>query len=421
MDFGIARAVSDASSTMTQTAAVVGTAQYLSPEQARGESVDARSDVYSTGCLLYELLTGRPPFVGESPVSVAYQHVREQAPVPSSIDPDLPPEVDAIVMKALAKSVDQRYQDAAAMKADIDRYLAGHPVQAPAPAPAPVPAPVTGVLPRSTGDTGLQDWVQADEPRRRGPVIALALLLLAIIAAAIFIVPHLIGSAPDQVTVPDLSGMTKNAAQQKIAAEGFALGTVTRENSDTVPKGQVTRQDPSADSLEDPGASINIWISAGKEKVAVPDVMGHNKDDAARELRAAGLKPVLKEKDSDEPEGNVIDTNPDVGTEVAPGTRVTVYYASGPHEIPSVVGHTEEEATSILEKAGFNVSSVPDSTSTEPKGTVTRQSPDAGTPADQGYTVTILVSQYEEPSNEPSPSNEVSPSNGASPPNPGGQ
>src|SRR5512145_1078651 len=131
MDFGIARAVADASSTMTQTAAVVGTAQYLSPEQARGEPVDSRSDVYSTGCLLYELLTGRPPFVGESPVSVAYQHVREQAAPPSSLDSDLPPEVDAIVMKALAKRVEDRYQSAAAMRADIERFLAGKPVAAP--------------------------------------------------------------------------------------------------------------------------------------------------------------------------------------------------------------------------------------------------------------------------------------------------
>ena len=132
MDFGIARAMSDASSTMTQTAAVVGTAQYLSPEQARGENVDSRSDVYSTGCLLYELLTGRPPFVGDSPVSVAYQHVREQAPPPSSLDEELTPEIDAIVMKSLAKNVGDRYPSAAAMKADIDRHLAGQPVQAPA-------------------------------------------------------------------------------------------------------------------------------------------------------------------------------------------------------------------------------------------------------------------------------------------------
>ncbi|HEX7740449.1 MAG TPA: Stk1 family PASTA domain-containing Ser/Thr kinase, partial [Marmoricola sp.] len=272
MDFGIARAVSDASSTMTQTAAVVGTAQYLSPEQARGESVDARSDVYSTGCLLYELLTGRPPFVGESPVSVAYQHVREHAPVPSSIDPSLPPEVDAIVMKALAKPVEQRYPNAAAMKADIDRYLAGQAVQAPAPAPAPVAAPaVTGVLPRDTEPHAAYDMGSEPPPRRRAGVIWLALLLIAIIAAAIFVVPHLIGSAPDQATVPDLSGMTQSAAQQKLSDDGFALGDVKRINSDTVAKGQIIKQDPGAGDLADTGASIDIWISQGKATVPVPD------------------------------------------------------------------------------------------------------------------------------------------------------
>ena len=144
MDFGIARAISDASSAMTQTAAVVGTAQYLSPEQARGETVDSRSDVYSAGCLLYELLTGRPPFVGDSPVAVAYQHVREPAVPPSDHDTSLTPEIDTIVMKSLAKRVEDRYQSAAAMRADIERYLAGHPVRATAP-PLPPEQPTTVV------------------------------------------------------------------------------------------------------------------------------------------------------------------------------------------------------------------------------------------------------------------------------------
>src|SRR5689334_6411659 len=177
MDSGIARAVSDASSTMTQTAAVVGTAQYLSPEQARGENVDSRSDVYSTGCLLYELLTGRPPFVGDSPVSVAYQHVREQAPPPSSLDEDLTPELDAIVMKSLAKNVGDRYPSAAAMKADIDRYLAGKPVQA----PAVVPVAATGFIPPDTPTqyTQVQEPVDEPEKKRRGPLILLLVLLAA--------------------------------------------------------------------------------------------------------------------------------------------------------------------------------------------------------------------------------------------------
>src|SRR4051794_37639339 len=172
MDFGIARAVSDASNTMTQTAAVVGTAQYLSPEQARGETVDSRSDVYSTGCQLYELLTGRPPFVGDSPVSVAYQHVREQAPPPSSLDEDLTPEIDAIVMKSLAKPLTERYQSAAAMKADIDRYLAGKPVVAPVvpldEAAAFVPGSDPGATSIFSGSPA--PTPEEEEPRKRWPM-----------------------------------------------------------------------------------------------------------------------------------------------------------------------------------------------------------------------------------------------------------
>ncbi len=154
MDFGIARAVADTSSTMTQTAAVIGTAQYLSPEQARGETVDARSDLYSTGCLLYELLTGRPPFVGESPVSVAYQHVREQALPPSSFDPDIPPEVDAVVLKALAKNREERYQSASEMRQDIHRVLSGQQVTAPMAADRRDPRDAGGGG-RDRGDPGL--------------------------------------------------------------------------------------------------------------------------------------------------------------------------------------------------------------------------------------------------------------------------
>ena len=168
MDFGIARAISDASSTMTQTAAVVGTAQYLSPEQARGETVDSRSDVYSAGCLLYELLTGRPPFVGDSPVAVAYQHVREPAMPPSDHDTDLPPEVDAIVMKALAKRLEDRYQSAAAMRNDIERYLAGRPVEATVPPPPPVdnPTAVVAATPADTPPVPPEDEDERPQPGR---------------------------------------------------------------------------------------------------------------------------------------------------------------------------------------------------------------------------------------------------------------
>jgi serine/threonine-protein kinase len=408
MDFGIARAVSDAQSTMTQTAAVVGTAQYLSPEQARGENVDSRSDVYSAGCLLYELLTGRPPFVGESPVSVAYQHVREQAPVPSALDPELSPEVDAIVMKALAKRVTERYPSAAAMKADIDRHLAGQRIQAPPVVPAPEPA--TTVMPGPPlppSERTAEHRVPPPEERKRrnGPLILLALLLLALILLAVFLGPKLLKGAADTVEVPNLSGMTQQQAEKALSDKGLAVGQVTQVSSRDVPKGQVVSQDPSAGTAVDPNkdSEVDLQISAGKPNVQIPDLIGDNKDAAAQALRDLNLTPVLKERKSDETAGNVVALKPGVGEQVAEGTKVTVFYASGPQKVPDVVGLTEEQATKLLTGAGFKVSSLPDDQSTEPKGTVTRQSPEKGTELNQDQTVTILVSTYDPSTLPPSP------------------
>jgi serine/threonine-protein kinase len=413
MDFGIARAVSDAQSTMTQTAAVVGTAQYLSPEQARGENVDSRSDVYSAGCLLYELLTGRPPFVGESPVSVAYQHVREQAPVPSALDPELSPEIDAIVMKALAKKVTERYPSAAAMKSDIDRYLAGQRIEAP-PVLA-VAEPATAVMqatpPPPVDRTGEHRALAPDEHRRRnGPLVLLGLVLLALILLAVFLGPKLLKGAADTVDVPDLSGMTQQQAAQALSDKGLSLGKVTQVTSRDVPKGQVVAQDPAAGTAVDPNKSdeVALQISAGKPNVQVPDLIGDNKDAAAQALRELNLTPVLKERKSDETAGNVVALKPGVGEQVAEGTKVTVFYASGPQSVPDVVGLTEQQATKLLTDAGFKVSSLPDDQSTEPKGTVTRQSPEKGQPLNQGSTVTILVSTFEPETAPPSPTDTAS-------------
>ncbi|MGN6781562.1 MAG: Stk1 family PASTA domain-containing Ser/Thr kinase [Marmoricola sp.] len=414
MDFGIARAVADAQSTMTQTAAVVGTAQYLSPEQARGENVDSRSDVYSAGCLLYELLTGRPPFVGESPVSVAYQHVREQAPVPSSLDPDLPPELDAIVMKSLAKRVDDRYQSAAAMKADIDRYLAGQPVQAPVPAPA-----ATTVLPAAAGPLTTEQPVVEEEKRSWGPIVLLGLLLLALIAAAVVLGPKLVKQAAPQVTVPSLSSMTRAQAQRELRSADLQLGRVGRTASADVPKGQVVSQDPKAGDQVDPKSAVDIVLSSGKPDVTIPDVVGDDKDAAASQLHDLGLSPVLKEISSDQQKGNVVKVSPDVGQQVAAGSKVRLYYSSGPQQVPDVVGMKQDEAVSKLKAAGFSVDVFPDNSTTKPKGTVTHQSPPAGQPLDKGSTVTLLVSTYEKPSPTPTPTptptDEPTPSDTASP------
>jgi beta-lactam-binding protein with PASTA domain/tRNA A-37 threonylcarbamoyl transferase component Bud32 len=411
MDFGIARAVADAQSTMTATAAVVGTAQYLSPEQARGEAVDSRSDVYSTGCLLFELLTGRPPFVGDSPVSVAYQHVREQAPRPSSLDADLPPEVDAIVMKALAKRVEDRYQSAAAMRDDIDRYLAGRPVQAPLVAadtattfiPAAAPAYDTAATQVVPG--GHRSEPEEPERRRTAPLILLGVLLAALVAAAAIIGPKLLGSSDEQVQVPSVVGMTQDQATRTIeAVEGGDLRVnATTDASDTIEKGRVISLDPSENASVDPGTTVTIVVSSGKPDVQIPDVIGDNKDSAKDQLEALGLKVKLKAADSDENKDNVISVSPDVGSMVKSGTEVTVTFSKGPKEVPNVVGKSEADATKILEDAGFKVDSLPDSASTDPKGTVTKQSPQAGTPQNAGSTITILVSTYEPPVITPTP------------------
>jgi len=402
MDFGIARAVADSHSQMTQTAAVVGTAQYLSPEQARGETVDSRSDVYSTGCLLFELLTGRPPFVGDSPVAVAYQHVREQAPPPSTLDADLPPEIDAIVMKALAKRLDERYQSAAAMKEDIDRFLAGRPVQAPPVVAEPVPAFVPPLASSETAVTsvvpGASEWAEP-EKSRNGPLILLGVLLVAAIVGAILLIPKLIGSAPEQVSLPSVVGLTQDGAEAKITAAGLTVGNVKQESSDTVESGKVISQspDPDASRFVDPDTVVDLVVSTGRPEVEIPDIIGDNKNAAQQQLEDLGLKVSLKSKKSDENKDDVLRVVPDVGTKVAFGSRVTIYYSLGPGQVPDVVGKTFEEAKRILEDAGFTVNQLPDSQSTEPAGTVTQQSPPAGSTQDQGTLITLLVSNFVEP------------------------
>jgi len=401
MDFGIARAISDASSTMTQTAAVVGTAQYLSPEQARGETVDSRSDVYSAGCLLYELLTGRPPFVGDSPVAVAYQHVREPAVPPSDHDTDLPPAIDAIVMKALAKRVEDRYQSAAAMRSDIERYLAGRPVHATPPPPLE-DRTVVGVPP--VGDpTVVQETAQRDEDERgsrTGLLVLLGLLLLLLIGAAAFLLPRLFESPPEQERVPDVIGLRENDARNQLGAAGFDI-EVDYRTDDTTRAGRVLEQDPNADQYVAPGSTVTIVVSEGKPLVDVPYTIGDTRAEARAKIEDRGLEVTFAQQESDEPRGQVVATDPSPGDNVAEGSTVTVYWSDGPEEVPDVVGEQQEDAERILTEAGFEVDVVPSSDTTRPKGTVIDQSPDPGDNASPGATVTIVVSNYEEPTEEP--------------------
>jgi beta-lactam-binding protein with PASTA domain/tRNA A-37 threonylcarbamoyl transferase component Bud32 len=386
MDFGIARAISDASSTMTQTAAVVGTAQYLSPEQARGETVDSRSDVYSAGCLLYELLTGRPPFVGDSPVAVAYQHVREPALPPSDHDTSLPPEVDAIVLKALAKRLEDRYQSAAAMRSDIERYLGGRPVQASIPPPAVAAPPATAA---TTVVPATAAAYEEEEPRSRtGLIIALGLLLIVLIAAGAFLLPRLFEKAPDQVPTPNVINKTEKQARALIGDAGLTVGAIDRENSDEVAAGKVISQDPNPDKYVDPDATVNLVLSLGRPQVEVPFLIGQDKKDAEATLVALGFDVELKQVESDDDKNTVVSTSPAQGQTVADGTTVVVSFSDGPEKVPDVVGKQQAEAESAIRNAG----------------SVIDQSPRAGDTPSAGSTITIVVSTFVEPSETPSPS-----------------
>jgi serine/threonine-protein kinase len=407
------------SNTMTQTAAVVGTAQYLSPEQARGETVDSRSDVYSAGCLLYELLTGRPPFVGDSPVAVAYQHVREPARPPSDHDTDLPPAVDAIVMKSLAKRLEDRYQSAAAMRSDIERYLAGRPVQAPVHAP-PTPTPpdaatahdtstaVRPPLPPRDDQDGYDDY---DDYRRGrgGPrtsvVVLLVLLVLVLIAgAAVALRSDLFESAPEQVQVPTLVGMTETDARDAIGDAGLTVGDVSYESSETVEDTLVTDQNPNRDQYVDPDTSVDIVVSSGLPMVEVPFIVGSSQDEARNQLRSAKLDPQFQSVESDEPQGQVLETDPAGGVSIPQGSTVTVTISKGPVEVPDVVGLNRSDAVKQLVDAGFTYSFRGDDSSTEPRGTVTDQIPGGGKPQPQGTEIVLFVSTYEPPPPPPTDS-----------------
>ncbi|WP_082503275.1 Stk1 family PASTA domain-containing Ser/Thr kinase [Nocardioides sp. Leaf307] len=426
MDFGIARAISDASSTMTQTAAVVGTAQYLSPEQARGETVDSRSDVYSAGCLLYELLAGRPPFVGDSPVAVAYQHVREQAQPPSDHDTSLPPEIDAIVMKALAKRVEDRYQSAAAMRSDIERYLAGRPVQATPPPPllpvsqTPPPRPMPVAAPAPTPDaTGEEE----SSSSRGGLVVPLVLLLIGLIVAGVLLWPRLFPTAPEQTQVPDVVRTNIDRARAAIGEAGLTLGDINYVANENVAADRVISQDPSGDSFVDPGSTIDLTVSTGTPEVPVPSVVGLQQRAAVAALEDVDLVARVTETQSDLPAGQVVSTAPEAGQQVESGSTVTLTVSDGPETVPSVEGLTEAEARRQIIAAGFNpVVREEDGETDAETGTVVDQVPEAGEELAQGNDVYIFVTTFEEPTEEPSESPSESPSedpSGSPSPSPG--
>jgi eukaryotic-like serine/threonine-protein kinase len=429
MDFGIARAVSDAQATMTQTAQVIGTAQYLSPEQARGERVDARSDLYSTGCLLYELLTGRPPFTGDSPVAIAYQHVRENPIPPSRVDPEIPPWADSIVLKAMAKDPGDRYQSAGEMRNDIQRALQGMPVAPPTRLDPYQGTRRMGQATQMAGATGAippYDYGPEDEPERGGrkkwPWIVAALVAIVLIAGLVYAFNYVSGNGSNYA-VPDVVGLPLATAEKDIA-NAHLVSAVTREASSSVPKGDVISTSPANGTNVTKGSTVKLFVSTGAQLVKVPRVIGANVNTAETTLQDAGFQvsqqPV---SNSTAPAGQVVRQSPAGGTPEPKGSQVTIYVSGGGTRVPGVVGESQAAATQQLENDGFSVDPIIQSgagASGFTAGTVWKMSPPAGTVLAPNSTVDIFIVPQQQATSPPTtpaptPSSSTSPSPGPSP------
>ncbi|MBJ6645006.1 Stk1 family PASTA domain-containing Ser/Thr kinase [Streptomyces sp. BSE7-9] len=428
MDFGIARAMGDSGMTMTQTAAVIGTAQYLSPEQAKGEQVDARSDLYSTGCLLYELLTVRPPFVGDSPVAVAYQHVREEPQPPSVFDPEITPEMDAIVLKALTKDPDYRYQSADEMRADIEACLDGQPVAATAamgavgyggyPDDQPTTAlrsdagpggGATSMLPPMNPDDGGYGYDERHSRRRPQKKNNTSTILLVVAGVLVLIGAVLIGrwaisgDGVDNsiVATPNFIGETKADAQKRAANTDLQLAFTEKPCEDQV-KGNICDQDPAAGTTVEKGDTVNLVVSTGAPKVAVPSVIGDQLEDAKAELEGEkyGFVVEVEEEISGEAPGTVIEQNPDLGEEVEKGTTVTLTVAKAEEKatVPDVLTKSCEEATAQMTANNLTGSCVEEETD-DPNlvDKVIRTSPSANTAVSKGTQVQIFIGKAKAP------------------------
>ncbi|MES4907100.1 MULTISPECIES: Stk1 family PASTA domain-containing Ser/Thr kinase [unclassified Streptomyces] len=421
MDFGIARAMGDAGMTMTQTAAVIGTAQYLSPEQAKGETVDARSDLYSTGCLLYELLTVRPPFIGDSPVAVAYQHVREEPQPPSAFDPEITPEMDAIVLRALVKDPDYRYQSADEMRADIEAALEGQPVAATAALGAVgyggEDQPTTMLRSQDVGaQTSMLPPVRDDDggfgyderpDRRRGPEkkskLSTVLLVLAgilVLVGAIFIGKAIFGGGKnsDRVDVPSLAGLKLSEAQDQANNGNFKVAVTGSPVFCKEAKETVCRQSVEGDKAIERDGTVQLTMSKGPkpaEKVEVPDVINVQFESAKEQLKAKGFEVTQKTEESDQTPGKVIDQDPKGGKKVARGTEITLTVAREQSKVtvPDVTTQKVEDATSTLEGKGLKVQTTEVENADVEAGTVISQNPQPNEQVLPGSIVTLTVAK----------------------------
>jgi eukaryotic-like serine/threonine-protein kinase len=418
-DFGIARAISDHSDqNLTKTGSVMGTATYFSPEQARGAPVDPRSDIYSLGCVLYEMTTGQAPFAGESAVAIAYKHVQENPVPPRQIDPALPETLEAITLKCLAKNPANRYPTAQDLRADLRRYLDGarilaEPVLAPPidPSATNVMAPTgydsgTAVVTGWSGDDGYGDYGQyedytqpEEEPKRSRWFLAVLVLLLLILAGLLFLLVRNFADDSDDptlVTVPNVVGRSADQAERALEAEGLRVARAT-EASTEEQRDLVINQDPTANEQVEEGSEVTITIGAGPDTATVPDVTGRTVDEASQLLIEAGFVPSQRaEENADIEEGLVIRTDPAAGADAAVNSTVTIFYSAGPDTIaiPDVRGQNENDARNTLSGAGFtgNIQAQQEASNDVPEGQVIRTDPPAGQQAAANATITLFVS-----------------------------
>jgi eukaryotic-like serine/threonine-protein kinase len=415
MDFGIARAGTSAQ--MTETGSIIGTAQYLSPEQAKGQPVTPASDIYSVGVVLYEMLTGSVPFTGDTPLEIAMKHLSTVPEPPSEKRPEVPHDLDSIVLRSLAKRPEDRYQSAGEMDADLARAARGQAVDpeteematqvlrgvgvatiASAPTEVvrrpPVGAPPTPTPPRYGPPTGYYEY---DEPRRRSiwPWLLAAALIAAAVAGGWYVYTKVQNqlNQTKPVAVPLVEGSVEHLAVQKVEDAGLKAHVV-RLPSETVQEGYVIQQNPAAGERIDKGNTVTLDVSTGRPKVVVPGVIGKQATDAVAALTAKGLVADVHHVNSDKPTGEVTGQDPPAGKKVLKGEKVRINVSQGPKPIaiPPVVGQPYDSAASTLQGAGFAVARR-DVDSNDPKGTVVQQDPGANTLAGRGATVTLFVSK----------------------------
>lgn len=460
MDFGIARATAnDDSKTMTQTGVVIGTANYLSPEQAQGMAVDARSDIYSLGVVLYEMLTNEVPFKADTAVAIAYKHVKEEPVPPSRLNGEVPPGLDAIVMKALAKNPDNRYQSASEMRFDIQRFLRGEkPVATPI-----LPPDQTAMFEPSDRTTVMPVPTTSEGSNRRKAIAYLLIffLFMSLLALGVLGLLQLFGgraetvdvpdvvnlpveeaerilereglqgkvtarepslsiaegrvisqdpaegrkapegsevkltisTGPDKAEIPDLIGKTLEEAENLLDDAGLKLGATPTQFSDKVEEGRIMSQDPRAGEKVDPGSSVDVVVSAGRETVRVPAVEGISEESARERLLDAGLVPkVVEACNTSEPDSRVLKQDPPPQQTVPKGSEVTLTVNRAPR-IPVVEGQSEASATKELEDAGFKVELIKFDKKPGKQDNVDDQTPEAGERACKGDTVTISVEE----------------------------